>query len=516
MNIRMLPVIVLAAVWWPPAAAAQRPTTAYTPAPGVPAPRFGLDQRAGRPTVFVDSTHPRATDTDNPQGSADLPRRTIPARLPAGAVVEVRGGPYEIARSTWDTPGTEREPIFITGVGDPVIRGRELTFNGRYTIVEGFVFDGVPLLMPPATSHFALRNSTVRNWSPSGHSAAIVPMGSNIVIIGNEIHNNGDPTIDREIDVHGIKSPAGAERIWILGNHIHHNGGDGIQMGNSTSPEPWPRFIYIARNVIHEDRENAIDIKKARDVIISANLAYGYESRSSSAGETIVTHDGAERVWVINNGVGNSRMGIVCTGASGYVVLGNVINNIQHHPNDRQYNPENLFRSAAILTYNTSGSAHANNTIWNSDAGISYAGGAATTAIVNNLIGPLRQAAHHIAIGNSTAARTATVRNNLVVGEARIRLGGGATGCPNREVCFTTDAPGMIDPPRNVRLQRSSPAIDAGFDTEIYRAFQQLYGTALATDLWGFPRRQGRSIDIGAAEFADGTPPAPKKPRIVP
>jgi hypothetical protein len=516
MNIRMLHVIVVAVALWPLTADAQRLTIRYTPAPGVPTPRFGIEQRPGQPTYFVNSSHPRATDTDNPQGSPDQPRRTIPARLPAGAVVEVRGGPYDVARSTWETPGTEAEPIFISGVGDPVIRGRELFFAGRYTIVEGFIFDGVPLLMPPGTVNFALRQSIVRNWSPSGHSAAIVPMGSNIVIFGNEIHNNGDPTIDREIDIHGIKSPAGAERIWILNNHIHHNGGDGIQMGNAASAEPWPRFIYIARNAIHEDRENAIDIKKARDVIISSNIVYGYEARSSSAGEAIVTHDGAERVWVVNNGVGNSRMGIVCTGANGYVVAGNVINAIEHHPNDRQYNPDNLFRAAAILTYNTSNSAHVNNSIWNSDAGISYAGGTAATTIINNLVGNLRQAAHHIGIGNSTAARSSTVRGNLIVGDARVRLGGGVTGCPDRDVCFTTNSPGMIDPPRNMRLQKSSPAIDAGVETELYSLFQQLYGTSLNTDFWGIPRRQGRGIDIGAAEFAEGSPPAPKKPRIVP
>lgn len=516
MTGRIVAVIVAAALSCAAPAYSQRATERYTAAPGVPTPRFGIEQRAGKPTHFVNNTHPRATDDDNPTGSADRPRSTLPDRLEAGAVVEVRGGPYDVRRSAWETPGTESQPIFISGVGDPLIRGRELTFNGRYTIVEGFVFDGVPLLMPPGTSYFTLRHSTVRNWSPSGHSAAIVPMGSNLVIYGNEIHNNGDPNLDREIDIHGIKSPAGAERIWILSNHIHHNGGDGIQMGNAASLEPWPRFIYIARNLIHEDRENAIDIKKARDVIVSTNIVYGYEARSSSPGEAIVTHDGAERVWIVNNGVGNSRMGIVCTGARGYVVLGNVVNAIEHHPDDAQYRPENLFRSAAILTYNTSSSAHVNNTVLNSDAGISYAGGSAPTMMINNLIGGLKQATHHIAIGTTTAAGGSTVRGNLIIGEPRIRLGGGVTGCPDRETCFATDAAGMIDPPRNVRLQRSSPAIDAGVETGLAAAFQKLYGVSLNSDFWGVPRRQGSAIDIGAAEFSAGTPPAPKKPRIVP
>lgn len=515
MRTTAVPFVALVVALWSLPVHAQRPKEPYVATNGIPTPRFGIEQRAGKPTHYVNNSHPQATDSDNPNGSPNQPRRTIPARLGAGAVVEVRGGPYEVARSVWVTPGTESEPIFITGVGDPVIKGRELTFQGQFTIVEGIVFDGVPLLMPPGTTHFALRHSTVRNWSPSGHSAAIVPMGSNLVIYGNEIHNNGDPNGVQEIDIHGIKSPAGADRIWILGNHIHHNGGDGIQMGNSSSLEPWPRFIYIARNVIHHDRENAIDIKKARDVIVSSNLVYGYESRSSSAGEAVVTHDGAERVWILNNGVGNSRMGIVCTGANGYVVFGNVINAIEHHPNDRQYSPDSLFRSSAILTYNTSNSAHVNNTVWNSDAGISYAGGNAPTIIVNNLIGRLQQQSHHLAIGSSTAARESTVRGNLLVGEPRIRLAGNAAGCPNHETCFSSDA-GLVDPPRDMRLLKSSPAIDAGVENDVYAAFQKLYGFALTTDVYGVPRRQGSRIDIGAAEFSIGTPPKPKSPRIVP
>lgn len=512
----VLAITVLAMAAVPLPAQAQRVKERYVATTGIPTPRFGIEQRAGRPTYHVNNSHPQATDADNPNGSPNQPRRTIPTRLEAGATVEVRGGPYDVGRSTWDMSGSESEPVFVSGAGETLIRGRELTLNGRYAIVEGFIFDGVPLLMPPSTSNLALRHSTVRNWSPSGHSAAIVPMGSHLVIYGNEIHNNGDPTLDREIDIHGIKSPAGAERIWILNNHIHHNGGDAIQMGNSSSPEPWPRFIYIARNIIHDDRENGIDIKKARDVIISSNLVFSYEARSSSAGEAIVTHDGAERVWIINNGVGNSRMGIVSTGANGYVVFGNIVNAIEHSPSDRQYSAESLFRSAAILTYNTTNSAHVNNTLWNSDAGISYAGGNAPTMIVNNLVGGLRQQSHHLAIGSSTAARSSVVRGNLIVGEPRIRLGGAASGCPDRETCFSSDAAGMVDPPRDMRLVKSSPAIDAGVDTEVSAAFQKLYGIPLSADLNGVPRRQGGRTDIGATEFSTGTPPKPKGPRIVP
>jgi hypothetical protein len=482
--------------------------------PGIPAPPFGITQQAGRATHYVDNTNAAATDSGNPNGTAERPRRTIPGSVGAGSVVEVRGGPYDLGNGVWSAEGTASAPVFIKGIGDPVMHGERIAFAGAYLIVEGIVFDGVPIVMSPTMSFLALRFSTVRNWSPSGHSAAVVPAGSNLVFFANEIHNNGDPTQDSERDVHGIKAERGAEKIWILLNNIHHNGGDGIQLGNATSLEPWPNQIYIGQNGIHQDRENAVDIKKARDVVVSGNLMFGYEARSSSAGEVVVTHDGAQRIWIVDNAVGGSRQGIVCSGADVYGVIGNVIGNVQHSPGDTKYDPGSLFRTAGILTYNTTNSVHVNNTIWSSDAGISYAGGNAPTEIVNNLIGGLTQRSHHIAIGSSQAAEASVVSGNLVDGEPRVRRGGSPRGCEGSE-CRSVAAK-LVDPPRDMRPQRGSPVIDAGTLPSIFAAFQQRYGLSIAVDLFGTPRPQGPSFDVGAAEFPAGSPPAPKNLRIVP
>ena len=495
--------------------AAQRPSEPFTTSSGVPDPPFGINERAGPATYYVDNSQAGATDSGNTNGTTNRPRLTIPTRVAAGAIVEVHGGPYDVGRTTWEGAGSAAAPVFFRGVGDPVINGRELSLGTSYLIVEGFIFDGIPVLMPATSSFVVLRQSIVRNWSPTVNSAAILPMGTNLVIYGNEINNNGNPDSSSELDIHGIKPIAGADHVWIVNNNIHHNGGDGVQIGNATSPEPWPRFIYIAHNSIHQDRENAVDIKKARDVIVSGNLLYGYEARSSSSGEVIVTHDNAERIWILNNGVGSSRQGIVCTGANGYVVLGNVINGIQHHPADTSYDPNSLFRASAILTYNTTSSAHLNNTIWDSDAGISYASGNAPTEIVNNIIGPLSQPAHHIALGNSQAVAGSRVRANIIVADPRIRWGGGTVeGCPSADVC-TRAEPQLVDPPRNFRLTKGSPAIDAGVDSAAYSAFRQLYGFSLAADIYGVPRPQGPALDVGAAEFSTGTPPSPQNVHIV-
>ncbi|MEP6915201.1 MAG: right-handed parallel beta-helix repeat-containing protein [Acidobacteriota bacterium] len=496
---------------------AQRPDpSTRVPNPGIPNPSFGLTERAGAATYFVDNTNPAATDTSNPNGTAARPRRTVPSTaLPAGAVVEVRGGPYDITRGTWYGNGTAASPVFIKGVGDPIIRGDRMVFGGSYLSVESMIFDDISLVMDTGTSHFALRYSIIHNWTSSGPSAAMVPAGSDIVVFGNEITANGDPNSAQESDIHGIKIEAGASKVWVLLNHIHHNGGDGIQLGNATSPEPWPQQIYIAQNTIHEDRENAVDIKKARDVVVSSNIAYGYESRSSSSGEIFVTHDGAQRIWIIDNAVGSSRQGIVCTGATDYAVVGNVINGIRHNPADTAYDPNSVFRAAGILTYNSTNTVHINNTIWDSDSGISYASGTAATLIVNNIIGNLAQPSFHIAIPNSQALAASVVSNNIVMGEARLRLGsGGSRGCQGSE-CVNAD-PLLTGAPRSFRPAAGSPAIDKGATPGFFAAFERMYGQSIAVDLLGVPRPQGAAFDIGAIEVPAGTPPSPRNVRIIP
>jgi hypothetical protein len=493
---------------------AQRPAERNTSAAGIPLPSFGLTEAGGDTTHYVNSGHPNASDEGNPNGTPDRPRTTIPTRVPAGSVIEVRGGPYNVGSTAWGGEGTSQRPIVYRGVGDPVIRGADVSFTTSYVIVDGFVFDGLQVIMPRGSSFIALRNSIVRNWSPSTPSAAIVPTGSDLVILGNEIANNGNARRATELDIHGIKPEVGAERVWILNNNIHENGGDGIQVGNAMSGEPWPRYVYIARNTIHEDRENAVDVKKSRDVIVSTNLLYGYEARDSSAGEVVVTHDGAERIWIVDNVLGAARAGIVCTGAAGYVVAGNVINGIVHNPADRGYDAGSLFGSWAILTYNTTGAAHVHNTIWSSDGGISYARGTAATEISNNIIGPLTQSTAHIAIGESGAVSGSRIAGNLITTEPRVRLGGGVAGCPDRDSCFQADA-SLVNPPQDFRLRPGSPAVDAAVSTPVFDAFRSAYNLSLLMDLFGITRPQGRGMDIGAAELRSRVPTAPKRPRIV-
>src|SRR6185503_909125 len=95
--------------------------SAWQPPAGIPAPEFGVRERPGGVTHWVDNTNRQATDERNPYGSPSRPRLTVPASLAAGSVVEVRGGPYTMdtpgAQDTWVLAGEPARPVFVRGVG---------------------------------------------------------------------------------------------------------------------------------------------------------------------------------------------------------------------------------------------------------------------------------------------------------------------------------------------------------------------------------------------------------------
>src|SRR5262249_22454864 len=127
-----------------------------------------------------------------------------------------------------------------------------------------------------------IRNNVVRNYSPTVNSAAVAVNGQSVIVSGNEIHHNGSSTSPTEIDIPGVFVLQGANGAWIVGNSIHHNGSDAVLVGSEETTEPWPQNIYIAGNILHEDRENGVDIKNSRDVVVSNNTIYGYQVSSSS------------------------------------------------------------------------------------------------------------------------------------------------------------------------------------------------------------------------------------------
>jgi hypothetical protein len=352
--------------------------------------------------------------------------------------------------------------------------GDRLRTAGSFLVIEGLTFIGVKHEV--VGSAIAIRRSEIRNTRTVG----VVVSGQGTVLFKNSIHENGDANAATEFDAHGVFVVPGTNYTWVLQNHIYKNGGDGVMVGAEDPNSVRPTNVFISGNMIHEDRENGVDIKRAVDVVVSQNVIYGYVLRSSSSGEAIVVHDDPELVWIVNNVVGASQQGIVCTGANGYYVVGNVVVGIRHNPS-YAYDPDSLWGASGILTYNTTNSVHVNNTIWASDAGISIPTGVATE-VVNNIAGGLTGATSGIRVADVVRRSGSTVANNIGFN-------------PGFVSTATSD----------FHLTAGSPAINAGLPHWIFAAFASRYGVPLNRDLYGGTRVVGGAIDIGAVEFQTGS-----------
>ena len=140
--------------------------------------------------------------------------------------------------------------------------------------------------------------------------------GSNIVVINSEIHHN------QGNDRHGIGGSSGADGLWILNNYIHHNGGDGFQACHGCSTNP-PRNIYIGGNLFHSDRENAVDLKYAENIIIENNIMH---SLVSAPRDVLWCFDDGSSCKVFTSGSDGSAIVIGSDGGpSNVIVKGNGI-----------------------------------------------------------------------------------------------------------------------------------------------------------------------------------------------
>ncbi len=509
----------------------------YSPPVGIPAPEFGINETVfsvyGSDTYFthyVDNTSASATDVDNPNGSPGKPRLTIPDTLAAGSVVEVRGGPYDSPTYvTWEMNGTLSAPVFIRGVsaasrvqivGDSGSSPRlQLSLEGQYFIVENIDFyNKVTLAFDPAVTHGTLRNSEVHN--PENSTGALNPtvnaQGTHIVIYGNEIHDNVRAP---DKDNHGVQGGAGGRQIWVLNNTIYNNGGNGFQACNrcNTNPLGIPRFIYIGGNEFYGDKEVAIALKYAEDVIISENKIHDYLLTNTTAmvSGIIIGADGyPERVWVLNNEIYKSIRGIRVEEAVDLWMIGNVIYDIEQ----MAFNIEKTNPNTNII----------GNTVSNADVFINQDRWAVPVLTISNniivdMVGALN--GNHMNIESSQVYANGSFSNNLFWqggNDVVFNLGGGSSG-PYSMFSSTADFnaisfgsnniiadPLFVDPPnKNFQLQSNSPAVDSGALSSAYQTFSNVYGLDIRQGINKLARPQGNDWEIGAYEYNANVVSAP-------
>jgi hypothetical protein len=243
----------------------------WTPPIGIPEPTFGIkethmmyqgqqfdfdgdgvlepgeeykDAGNGPYTHYVDASNPLAADGGNPYGTSATPRRTIPANLPAGSVVEVHSLPIHTVEISGI--GTAVQPIFVRGpdiVNRTPMNGSVSVgyyANATYIIMENIAFlRGILILSRDnstvfTNSHIALRNSE-SYVNDDGGAAGVTTWSQNkihdVVFYNNIMHDNGvwDPDVAvGDEDYCGI-AIGGTYNIWVLDNEMYTTAGMGFR-----------------------------------------------------------------------------------------------------------------------------------------------------------------------------------------------------------------------------------------------------------------------------------------------
>jgi len=540
-KLHIVIIIALSLVWLILSAGSDMALSAWEPPIGIPAPSFGIEETHhmyegqmydfgsgpelykdagnGPYTHYVDNTHPAATDSGNPFGTASIPRNTIPRNLAEGSVVEVHGGSYGGERITIKGTGTKEKPIFIRGAselerpvftGNPYPQGSYMIFenlylnNALFNVQFSFRIDYSQSLNGPV-DHIALRNSELEGTGTLSSKHAIEILSSetekpnNIVIYKNHIHHYGDWQTTSEIDSFGVLAVT-TQNLWVVDNHIHHTQGDSVQAKSSS------KYVYIGRNLMHENKENAVDIKWGQHVVISENEMYGFWPVSPSGpGEAVVLHYSSLNIWVTHNYIHDSQTGISCSGEEGPDTL-YFTNNIIHN-----------IAGAGIQFWSTGEVYVVGNTIY--DVGLGIAGSNSDALYAsNNIIANLKSSTSVHLYVPSTLADTSNASYNLFYQEGgRVRIDWRdltnynvsefISAFPDKsEGCIEAD-PQFIDAVGgNFDLLSGSPAIDNGTLSDVYKTFFDLYDIDIRKDIAGGVRPHGAEWDIGAYEYGASSP----------
>ena len=509
---------------------------AYVPPIGIPAPPFGIDQtvqstygQSSYYTYYIDNRHPSSTDSGNPRGTPTTPRKTIPATLVAGDVVQIHGGPYTPPgdRFFFRGQGTVDQPIFITGANSatkPIFTKKVHITSAKYLIFENIEVrapeEGIsmrPLVSADKISYVSIRNSVIagsRNFKSYNSFAAHSSFGSSpityIVFYNNENYDAGVHDSPQEDDTASFSIQHNVQHAWVVDNTGYRSGGDGIILAHGANFST--HHIYIGRNIFYEHRENGIDLKMANDVIVSENIIYNHRPTNSSSGEAIVIHYDPTRIWILNNLIYNCENGIVNTGSSDSYIMGNIINNIHHTPGS-QYNAGSSYSFGAAIHSRNSQDIHiVNNTIYNYDAGIQVPN-TGPVHIYNNILANRTEEDSYDVYYLSNSNLRAQFDNNIfhpIIGEARIGWGSSLARSlagilmnfyPMGSNSYAHNTPGFANPTiNNFNLPAKSQAVNKGRSHDIFAYFNQLYGLDIAKDINGNNRISGTSIDIGATE----------------
>ncbi len=332
---------------------------AYTMPVGIPSPGFGISDEPPADPVewpnaqatgfyYIDNSV-TCSDT-NTYGYPANPRCTIPTNPVVGAgqkmVLKASPNPYYSRNFSWQQiqlNGSVNNRAWIVGVNDgpnkPIVMSNPSTntgwrMEGSYWTIDGIIFDGVgPAVRGDlgAESYVVIRHSEIRNRTgTTGSATSMNASTQNGLYFDVFIHANGliEEDLSMEHDVHGIQVNSAAN-LWILDSMFSENAGDSIQVNGAGASN-----IYVGRNKMHSEGENAVDTKEFNTMVISENDGWdmrrvGYGNSGGNAQIFYINDEGTQLGgwWAINNrawDTGGPGIASASLGADVYII-GNTV-----------------------------------------------------------------------------------------------------------------------------------------------------------------------------------------------
>lgn len=497
---------------------------------------------------YIDNSHLNATDTllvgelEPRQGTPDVPRLTLPpdyAVIPAGTNIFIKGGvetPYTLPFNSyrWALKGTAEKPVYIIGTNNgphkPVIdhQNTELHLEAEYAIIDGIHFKGYIVQtnqLGYESGEIVIRHSIIdglhqpTNLTLNSHLSNSMNYGGNKIFYDTIIRNAGDkfPSNEKQIDVPGIEI-RNANGFWILDSLLHDNEGSAIKIDAEIATN-----INIARNKIHSNFENAINVKDGENVLFVNNdiwdhRAFTYESSETDGAAISVTQStdsektsystiARNRIWGANIAIKHQGQHLWVNDNIFWNIHQNVASSTLRYAIDISH-PREVNSSTHII----------NNTFDNINNGILTSGinnnNINEFVIKGNIFGDFNALSierEHYRLSEFHIENTST-DYNFYVSPLKIQWG---TNQPNEALNLTTyrqNTPNAtaslhnIDPlfinkdNFNLRLQPLSLGIGANIEHQIYTLFFNQYGRSLNQDLDGNNRPINGSWDIGAFE----------------
>ncbi|PIE40963.1 MAG: hypothetical protein CSA49_05780 [Gammaproteobacteria bacterium] len=491
----------------------------WSPIQGIPEPSFGVNEVA--PPVpdswnsqvagfyYVDPTHPNATDSNNSNGYPDRPRVRVPSSIPAGAVVEVHGTISR--RVTVNSSGTADKPIFIRGESyekRPTFQ-YYLYLEGSYIIVENIKTQPTSsqgngssgLKIKEGAHHIAVRDAEI-SGSGNNYKTGGIGIGSwgysgsetvdNVLLNRLDIHDIGDMTVNFDQDGHGVTVSGNSQNIWIVNSSMQRFSGDGVQIeAQHKRGADSIHHVFIGNNTISNNKQTALWVKHARDVVFSSNHMYGMRRSDSSNGPCAGYQYSALNVWFIHNRVHDCEQGIVgVSGDSGE--QGSV-----YHVNNTIYDihssmPNNPHQSGGIMLRMSNVDQYViGNTIVGSDVAISAPIRSGNLKVIGNVLVDngkefgsdvyFERIVDNMVFDNNIVYRNPNIRLNWngTIYNSLAALYNGKSQCGN----CTEEAPTFVNPgAENFSLAAGSIAPDMNHPViqEVYNRYYELYGVPLA------------------------------------